>query len=125
MGKEIDRGTFGIVYEVEGGWSSEPHTPVVAKWFKYKEEGLQEVENLEDVKELIWVGIDSEHNLWAIMKRKDGTPLNKIQAFLDLAKDNPTGCKNYLVKVRTAIVKAHAPYLKIKGGPVHEFVNIF
>lgn len=98
----------------------------MAKWLKFKKEGLEELNNLIAVQEAVDYGIDSQEeypSLWAIMLWKKGVLLHKLASFIKAVPgDDEKKCKEYMAKVRSAIVEISMHYYKMPGAPAHASV---
>lgn len=137
IGEFINRGADGSVYNINPpGWSTAPGKETVMKNFKYKENGIKELRNLDFVGELLYGGVDtltgeSMHKDWekkrlrsliAIMEKKKGFRLVKLPSAVKAIGTDKQTCKAYMKKIRDAVVDANEPYLKMPGAPSHGYV---
>lgn len=124
LGAQIgDPGEYGAVFDIIGQWSTKPKKRVVAKWFKYKREGLEELQNLLSLHEADDYGIDTYKkipSLWAIIFWKKGDNIKNLKSYkVAISSNDRKVCEAYMKKVRKAIVAASMEYFRLPGAPQH------
>lgn len=95
----------------------------MAKWFKYKIEGLDEIYNLIYTQEIIYYGV-AAGGLWAIMKKKNGVLLKDLPSYKVAYSEGVVPCTRIMHDLRGVIARANLPYLRMQGAPMHGFVNL-
>lgn len=86
---------------------------------------MAEIQNLDLVGELLDYGVNLNGkvpSLWAIIRAKDGVPLQQLRGFKDAIRKGTVECGNYMKLVRHTIVQASKPYFSLPGAPGHGFV---
>lgn len=118
----IGKGAYGEVYPA--GKDGEQQQLVAKRFKRIEVEGLDETDNLRAVGDLYDSGFDNyaeNSRYWAIMPRKDGEILNKMDDFWEMI-DQEGDCGAFMEKARDAVIEESRRLFKLPAAPMHEFV---
>lgn len=127
MGDFLGEGDCGKVYDIKGGWSTDPSQDAVAKWLMFKPVGLIELYNTDFIGDRLAWGVDKNSKspgLWVILKKKNGRYLKNMPSYQQARDAGKQSCITYMQKIRKRIADESKRWLRMKGAPIHGFVFI-